>query len=419
MIKVNIGTECRLFQLFFDGYLPFFLFSIAITETKSSLFENYLWSVPELYKIFIHHSASWYPFGLECTLNFNPRMRTTWFLFTVCSSRNAHEYVLRLLTLLCASFWGRPCRTREVYGGVDPLDHPAHLPLHIGSWFLNVAVSYWVKSQVRGSRKRQTASPNYLQKSLLVLILNFPLVIFVWCTWCNPSILYQTSLLYCWNSHLPPSTCLFTLVALKGTSQEPQHIVVSAVWKQKKKKNQSLPQWVNCSDEVNLQDAWQETRNKHWGLEGKAFQSYKPLSLPMPLYVNLLLHFQWQCCSLVHLSACLPAMPKIKFMDGDQVCEPFSFGLSILPLLKRHRVSGRFTPTLLAQISSLLPCSCRFCLLVSWGTFPSNAFPSTFPAHAGAPRFLDFSLPRQYISLPLVHLLPAVSWQSCWHHAPR
>lgn len=150
MIKVNIGTECRLFQPFFDGYLPFFLFSIAITETKSFLFENYLWTVAELCKIFIHHSASWYPFGLECTLNFSPWMRTTWFLFIVCSSRNVHEYVLRLLTLLCAGFWGRLCRIREVKDGVDPLDHPARLPPHTGLGFLNVAVPYLVGSQLRG-----------------------------------------------------------------------------------------------------------------------------------------------------------------------------------------------------------------------------------------------------------------------------
>lgn len=136
VIKVNIGTERRLFQTFFDGYLPFFLFSIAITETKSFLFENYLWSVAELYKIFIHHSASWYPFGLQCTLNFSPWMRTTWFLFIVCSSRNVHEYVLRLLTLLCAGFWGRLCRIREVKDRMDLLDHPAHLPprcIRVGS----------------------------------------------------------------------------------------------------------------------------------------------------------------------------------------------------------------------------------------------------------------------------------------------
>lgn len=165
----------------------------------------------------------------------------------------------------------------------------------------------------------QTASPNYLQKDLLVLTLNFPLVIFAWCTWCNPSILYQTILLHCWNSHLPPSTCycLFTLVTCKGTSQETQHAAASAVQKQNKK-NQSLPQWVNCSDELNLQHARQETRNKHWGLEGEAFQSYKTLStkaahatvsqpLQMPLSVTMLFPGP---------SVSLPAIPKIKFMDG-------------------------------------------------------------------------------------------------------
>lgn len=111
-----------MFQPLLDVYLPFSLFSIAITETKSFLFENYLWSVAVLYKIFIHHSVSWDPFGLECTLNFSPRMGTTWFLFIVCSSRNGHEYVFCLLTLLCASFWGRLCRIWEVKGGVDPQD---------------------------------------------------------------------------------------------------------------------------------------------------------------------------------------------------------------------------------------------------------------------------------------------------------
>lgn len=161
MIKVNVGTECRLFQPFFDGYLPFFLFSIAITETKSFLFENYLWSVAELYKIFIHRSASWYPFGLECTLNFTPWMRTTWFLFIVCSSRNGHEYVLRLLTLLCAGFWGRLCRIREVKDGMDPLDHPTRLPPRTGLRFLNIAVSYSVGSQLRGFCCKQPPLTTY------------------------------------------------------------------------------------------------------------------------------------------------------------------------------------------------------------------------------------------------------------------
>lgn len=164
-----------MFQPLLDGYLPFSLFSIAITETKSFLFENYLWSVAVLYKIFIHHSVSWAPFGLECTLNFSPRMRTTWFLFIVCSSRNGHEYVFCLLTLLCASFWGKLYKIWEVKDRVDSQD------------------------------PRQIILDN---KDLLALILNSPFVIFAWCPWYKPSTLHQTILLHCCISHLPPSTLL-------------------------------------------------------------------------------------------------------------------------------------------------------------------------------------------------------------------
>lgn len=79
VIKTIISIGCRLFQpfFFFHGYLAFFLFSSVITETKSFPFENYLWSVAELYKNFIQHSLSWYPFGLVYTLNFSSWMRTT------------------------------------------------------------------------------------------------------------------------------------------------------------------------------------------------------------------------------------------------------------------------------------------------------------------------------------------------------
>lgn len=53
-----------------------------------------------------------------------------------------------------------------------------------------------------------TILDNDLQKDLLALILNSPLVIFAWCPWYKPRTLYQTILPHCWNSHLPPSTLL-------------------------------------------------------------------------------------------------------------------------------------------------------------------------------------------------------------------
>lgn len=50
-------------------------------------------------------------------------------------------------------------------------------------------------------------------------------------------------------------------VTYNGTSHEPQHFTASDVQKQGKK--QSLPQLVNCLDEISLHNAQQATRKKH------------------------------------------------------------------------------------------------------------------------------------------------------------
>lgn len=165
-----------MFQPLLDGYLPFSLFSIAITETKSCLFENYLWSVAVLYKIFIHHSVSWDPFGLECTLNFSPWTRTTWFLFIVCSSRNGHEYVFMPFDAPLCRLLGKAVQDLRSQRGSGPT-RPICLPVQ--------ACAFWPSCIGLGSSwGAPAASPlgcqtilgNDLQKNLLALILNSPLL---------------------------------------------------------------------------------------------------------------------------------------------------------------------------------------------------------------------------------------------------
>lgn len=88
--------------------------------------------------------------------------------------------------------------------------HKTHLPPCAGLCFL--ALLHWVGVQLRGSCCLPAGLPNNLREWLTEKLVGthpkFPLVIFAWCPWYKPSIWYQTIVLHCWNSHLPPSILL-------------------------------------------------------------------------------------------------------------------------------------------------------------------------------------------------------------------
>lgn len=88
--------------------------------------------------------------------------------------------------------------------------HRTHLPPCAG--LCSLALLHWVGVQLRGSCCLPAGLPKNLREWLTEKLVGthpkLPLVIFASCPWYKPSIWYQTILLHCWNSHLPPSTLL-------------------------------------------------------------------------------------------------------------------------------------------------------------------------------------------------------------------
>lgn len=145
---------------------------------------------------------------------------------------------------------------------------------------------------------------------------------------------------------------------------------------------------------------WQEVRNKHWGLEGKAFQSYKRLNCPcnhLPTFVNAKFSGNVVSCPPV----CLPAIPKTKLVGDWLWSISFWSWYSSSP---HEEYSTCFWQVHLhsSWIPSLLLCIC------ACESFPPvRAFPSTSPVPSGIPCFLHPSNLCQCLSPPPAWLLPA------------